>query len=223
MAQFCVECGTRLQDGAKFCIHCGVSASDVNSSRPRWQEKKERVLGKKGHKKNSLKNIMIILGVGVLGGWVYLNIPESGNPVLKESPSVTAPAYYNEAGEQMTNATAQVENGFIVLPLDVVREKRFVRFMYGEQTYGLPLLAYVTNDGKIVTAVSMCEPCNSTTFHLSGKNMICNSCGTTWDLNTLEAISGSCGKYPPDVLPNTIVGNEIHIDERSAAQWRRRI
>lgn len=222
MAQFCVECGTRLQDSAKFCIYCGASASDVNSSGPRWQEKKERVLGKKQQNKYSPKNIAIILGVVILGGWVYLNIPESGNPVLRELASVTTPAYYND-NEQMASIRARVESGFIVLPLDVIKERRFVRFMYGDSTYGLPILAYITNEGKIVTAVSVCEPCNSTTFHLSEKTIICNSCGTTWDLNNLEAISGSCGKYPPDALPNTIVGNEIHIEERSASEWRRRI
>lgn len=69
----------------------------------------------------------------------------------------------------------------------------------------------------------MCEPCNSTEFHIEGNNLICNSCGTTWNLNDLNAISGSCGRYPPDPIPSMVVGNEIQIDEYLVTNWKRRV
>ncbi len=40
-------------------------------------------------------------------------------------------------------------------------------------------LAYIAPDGKLVTAVSFCEPCRSTRFHVVGYNIFCNTCGTT--------------------------------------------
>lgn len=87
----------------------------------------------------------------------------------------------------------------------------------------MPLLAYLSEEGRIITAISMCEPCNSTAFHINGNELICNSCGTTWELDNLDAISGSCGKYPPDPIPSRVVGNQIQISELSVANWQRRI
>jgi hypothetical protein len=108
------------------------------------------------------------------------------------------------------------------LPLDVVKEKKFVKFDYAGSNYSTPLLAYLTEDGKAVTAISLCEPCDSKDFHIIGNSLICNSCGTTWDLNNLDAISGSCSKYPPDPIPSKVVGNEIQIDEYAVTSWVRR-
>ena len=83
--------------------------------------------------------------------------------------------------------------------------------------------ALQTEDGKVITAISICEPCDSKSFHIKGSNLICNSCGTTWDLNNLDAISGSCGKYPPDPIQSRVVGNEIQIDEYLVTGWTRRV
>ena len=222
MAKFCTECGAALQENAQFCIQCGTAVGSQQSGE-KWSGKKDRVLGRDRRKTIRLKRFWPLGIVVLMAGWIYLSLPESGNPIVTESPSVAGPVYYSQAGEQMTNIQVAVKDGELVIPLDLVREKRFVRFMYGDADAGLPLLAYITNDGKVVTAVSMCEPCNSTRFHMKGKDLVCNSCGSTWDLNSLEAISGSCSKYPPDALPNTVLGNEIHINQQAVMQWRRRI
>jgi len=155
--------------------------------------------------------------------WISANLPEAGNPILKEAPIVTSPISYSTAGVQMEDISVPVEDGYLILPLEQVKEKKFVRFIYGDPTYGLPLLAYISPEGKIVTAVSMCEPCNSTAFHIKGEDLVCNSCGTTWEAGTMEAISGSCGKYPPDVVPNEVSDGRIRIDERYVSDWNRRI
>jgi uncharacterized membrane protein len=161
--------------------------------------------------------------VVAIGGWVFLNLPSGGNPVLKALPVVATPAQYSRAGKQMAAIQARIENGKVILPLEEVKEKQFVKFTYGDLVSGLPMLAYVSGEGKIVTAVSICEPCNSSAFHIKGDKLICNSCGSTWELNTLVPVSGSCGKYPPDVVPNTIVGKDIQIDEQIVAGWQRRV
>ena len=224
MANYCSECGKTIEQGARFCTHCGAPSNDNTHSKAGRQEKKEKVVGKShAGSRNRKVRVITVAVVVVLAGWVIWNLPSSGNPVLKALPVVVAPAYYSSAGQQMAAIQARVENGNIIVPLGEVTEKRFVRFTYGDGASGLPLLAYVSGEGKIVTAVSLCEPCNSTAFHIKGDKIVCNACGSTWELNTLESISGSCGKYPPDVVPNTIVGKNIQIDEQIGARWQRRV
>lgn len=241
MANFCSECGKALAQGVNFCTECGASitgkprpnAGGQAPAKAQWQEKsrsdsfrgkRDMVLGKQHNGgKNRTKLFLWIVGIALLGAWVYSNLPESGNPIIKASPVVTNAMYYSSTPLQMTPVLVKVEDGKIIIPLDVLKEKKFIRFTYGDPAYGIPLLAYISSEGKIVTAVSVCEPCNSTAFHIRGDKIICNSCGSTWELNDLEAVSGSCGRYPPDAVPNTVVGNEIHIDEQIVARWQRRI
>ena len=209
---------------ASFCTNCGASLTGKTAVKAQWQDKREKVLGKQQNGgKNRVKVLIWTAAIAFLGGWLYLNLPESGNPVIKASPVVTNAVYYAPTAQQMTNIPVKVENGKITISLELLKEKKFVRFMHGDASSGLPLLAYISSEGKIVTAVSMCEPCNSTDFHIKGDKLICNSCGSTWELNTLTAVSGSCGRYPPDAVPNTVAGNEIRIDEQIVARWQRRI
>ena len=224
MANFCSECGKPIAENTNFCTSCGASITGKGPTKAQWQDKREKVLGKQGNGHTSLtKRFFWIAGALLLGGWIYFNLPKSGNAVIKALPVVTNAVYYGPAGQQMMNIPSKVENGKIVIPLDLLKEKKFIRFMYGDGSSGLPLLAYISSEGKIVTAVSLCEPCNSTAFHIKGDKIICNSCGSTWELNNLEAVSGSCGRYPPDALPNVVVGNEIQIDEQLVARWQRRV
>lgn len=224
MAHFCSSCGKESDSGTRFCTRCGAPLSEHAQSKGNRQQKRDRVLGKQqSGARNWTPHIVTGLVVLAIGGWVVLNLPSGGNPALKALPVVATPAQYSRAGQQMAGIQARVENGKVIIPFDEVKQKKFVRFTYGDAASGLPLLAYVSGEGKIVTAVSMCEPCNSTAFHIKGDKIICNSCGSMWELNTLVAVSGSCGKYPPDVVPNTIVGKDIQIDEQIVARWQRRI
>lgn len=224
MASFCSECGKPTAQDASFCTNCGTSLTGKTPVEAQWQDKREKVLGKQQNGgRNSVKVLIWIVGISFLGGWLYMNLPESGNPVIKASPVVTNAVYYGPTAQQMTNIPLKVENGKIAISLDLLREKKFVRFMYGDASTGIPLLAYISSEGKIVTAVSVCEPCNSTAFHISGDKIICNSCGSTWELNDLQVVSGSCGRYPPDAVPNSVVGDEIRIDEQVVSRWQRRV
>jgi hypothetical protein len=224
MANFCSECGKALAQGANFCTSCGASITGKPPAKAQWQDKREKVLGKQQNGgTNRTKLFLWIAGIAIMGGWFYANLPEGGNPVIKASPVVTNAMYYSSTPLQMTPVLAKVENGKIIIPVDLLKDKKFIRFTYGDPSYGTPLLAYISGEGKIVTAVSVCEPCNSTAFHINGDLIVCNSCGSTWELNDLEAVSGSCGRYPPDAVPNAVVGNEIQIDEQIVARWQRRI
>jgi len=223
MANFCSECGKQIAQNVNFCSSCGAPLTGKEPAKAQWQDKRDRVLGQQQIRGKSRTRLFIwVAGIALLGGWVYLNLPEGGNLVIKASPVVVNAVDYGETARQMVNVSTKVENGKIIIPLDLLKEKKFVKFLYDDAAGGLPMLAYISSEGKIITAVSMCEPCNSTQFHIRGDELICNSCGTKWRVDDLEAISGSCGRFPPDPLPNAIVGNEIRIGEQFAANWKPR-
>lgn len=222
MANFCSQCGVALQPADHFCSSCGNQidpSTTINSSG--FSEKRARVLGKQ-KKSPKLKYVITLfsLALFVFGFLSYVqSLPENGNPLIKSQPVVTSPIDYPNRGLQMASILPTIKNGKISIPLNALKENKFVAFDYNS----LPLLAYISNEGKLVTAVSMCEPCNSTKFHIKGESLICNSCGTKWELNDLSEISGACGDFPPDVIPSVVRDNEVQIDESVVGRWRPRI
>jgi uncharacterized membrane protein len=114
-----------------------------------------------------------------------------------------------------------IENNKIVVSLTyngrevhVLKEKMMVRFEYEANSIKIPLLSYITQSGRVVTAVSMCEPCWSTRFHIQDKTLVCNACYTIWNLESLKGIQGGCRNYPPDVIPSAVENNQIQIDKK---------
>lgn len=76
----------------------------------------------------------------------------------------------------------------------------------------LPLIFLYTPSGNVKAGIRTCEPCGSFSMHIGeGKYLICDACGTKWDLETFRGISGGCPEYPPPQLPTTI-SNNIEID-----------
>lgn len=229
MANYCSQCGKLLTANASFCNQCG--ASTVNAPRvPKeiiaevnLQDKRAKIMGGQLQpKEKSLKKWVILGVIGLAIVWVYVNLPSTINKVIASQPVVAAATLYPAGNKEMEEITPKVEGDKIILPFDVLQKNKLVRFTFNDKNAPVPLLAYITNEGKIVTAISICEPCNSKQFHMKNETIVCNSCGTTWNLNTLEAISGSCGKFPPDAIPNVLVGNEIQIDKSIVQSWRRR-
>ncbi len=224
MARYCSHCGKPLIQGAGFCGHCGGRVTETPKSETNLQSKREKVMGKRRPRKTNWVKISVIVAIlALLGGWLYSNLPKGSNPTIEAQPAVLKALTYPPTRQEMINVSSKVENGKIIVPLSAVKEKKFVAFNYVTATKNVPLLAYISGEGKVVTAVSMCEPCNSQRFHIRGEQLVCNSCGSTWELNNLRAISGTCGRYPPDAIPSAIVGNDVQIDEAIVARWQRRI
>lgn len=212
-----------MVQNANFCTHCGTIIKGAELKQ-RLQHKREKVVGTEDPQKKNWIRTGIILGLlSLFGVWIYANLPKRGNPIIASQPVVAAAATYSQAAQQMVDIPVRTENGKIVIPLDVVQQRKFIAFSYNNPQNTVPLLAYVSGEGRIITAVSMCEPCNSQRFHIRGEEVVCNACGSTWKLDNLEAVSGSCSKYPPDVVPNVVVDNQIQIDEQIVARWQRRI
>lgn len=227
MANFCDQCGKPVEPNMNFCSKCGAQLDGASSPKQqvRFQDKRERVLNQK-QSNHLFKKILIAVGilVSIWGGLAFMkSLPSTANPIIESQPAVSAQLDYPDYSTQMQTVEVRSENGKIIVPLDMVKQKKFVTFNYSSTKGILPLLAYISEEGKIVTAVSVCEPCNSTRFHIRSDEIVCNSCGTTWKLNNLNGVSGACQKYPPDPIPSVVVGNEIQIDEATVASWDRRI
>ena len=184
--------------------------------------RKEEVLGKK----KNLKLwwgilIIIILAAAVPVFWWIAKDGDAGAKKLSGSPVMGKVAYGNTT-VAMTPVDAVTGNGVLEIPLEVMKEKKLVSFSYVNKGNQLPLMAYITPKGMLVTAVSMCEPCRSTKFHIEGTNMVCNTCGTRWELESLKGISGGCLQYPPDVIAHKIDGAKVKIKERDILNWKPR-
>ncbi len=213
----CPKCKTENQESSRFCKKCGVELSGSS-----FQDKREKVLGEKKGKLYRVPLLLAIVAVLVVGvGYWIMKGDTAAGPVVSSQPKVGGKVDYSGQAIRMVDIQAKVENGKISIPLDAVRENKMVRFEYPGK--GVPLLAYVAPSGRIVTAVSMCEPCRSTRFHISDKKIVCNACATEWNLETLKGIQGGCLNYPPDVIQSTIEKDRIQIDEDAVAKWKPRV
>lgn len=219
--KFCKNCGTELESNVKFCHNCGTEVSQ-KSNKQQNNKKREKVLTPKKSTMKSANVLLMLTFIGVLFFFIF-NSSTGTNKIIDAQPTVVNEVNYPLFPMGMVPITAKVENGKIIIPLDIVKDKKFVSFSYNGSGITVPLLAYISEEGKVITAISMCEPCNSTSFHIKGSELVCNSCGTTWEVDNLEAISGSCGKYPPDPIPSVVVGNDIQINVSSVANWQRRV
>ena len=215
----CPKCQTKNQDSSNFCKKCGFQISGSS-----FQNKKERVLGEKKKKPYCVPISLAVVATTliVVGYWVVQG-HTGANPKVSSQPKVSGKVDYAGQSIRMTDIQASVEKGIISIPLNVVKEKKMVRFEYENNGFRIPLLAYLTPSGKLVTAVSMCEPCRSTRFHIKDKKIVCNACATEWNLETLKGIQGGCLNYPPDVIPSIVEKDRIQIDEKTISQWKPRV
>ncbi len=215
--KICPTCQTKNGESNSSCKKCGTRFSDSS-----LQAKKEKVLG--GKKNVGWVLPALVVAVIVLGGVAYWVIqgafskgPQIGSQKVLETINYTGQTI------GMTDVEAKVENGKISIPLEVVKEKKIVRFEYEGNGVKIPLLSYLTLAGRVVTAVSMCEPCKSTRFHIKDRTLVCNACYTEWNLDTLKGIQGGCMNYPPEVIPNTVEKDRILIDEKVVLDWKPRV
>jgi uncharacterized membrane protein len=215
----CPKCQTKNQKSSRFCKKCGFQLS--NSS---FQDKKEKVLGEKKRKPYWVPVSLAVVAIALAGiGYWVIQGNTAANPKVSSQPKVSGKVDYAGQTVRMSDIQAKVERGKISIPLSEVMEKKMVRFEYQANGVSVPLLSYITQSGKIVTAVSMCEPCRSTRFHIKDKTIVCNACYTEWNLETLQGIKGGCLNYPPDVVPSKIDKGSIQIDEKVITQWKPRV
>ena len=216
----CVHCGYELQEGTLFCSDCGTKVFD-NSVLP----SASRVPGKKSMGRRAKVGYSLIAAVMLAGMWIAFmrSLPGGDHPVVKNQPTLSQTTNYEGVKLTMIPIAARVENDFIVISLSEVIEKKMVSFAYEGKTKKIEMMAYINPQGKLVTSVAMCEPCNSKSFHSESQELVCDNCGTRWNFSTLEGISGSCQKYPPDPIPSEIAGGDVRISKKLVEGWKLRI
>ena len=186
------------------------------------EAKREKLLAEK--KKLPIVKIIVILLVAVipLAWFILRNSSEAGSGSMAGT-QVTEKVSYKNLTLRMTPVDVAVGSGFIEIPAQIVQDKKIVYFEYNKGGKQVPLMAYITPSGKLVTAVSMCEPCRSTKFHIEGEEMVCNACGTRWTMEGLKGVSGGCMAYPPDVLAHAIEGGKVKIQDAIILDWKPRV
>lgn len=187
--------------------------------------KREKFTQPEKKSKGPLIGATVALGVVLLMGGLYLG-SENSAVDSKATASVGKTVNYSpkESIQQVKLPPAKVANGKVsVISLSELKDKKFIWTEYKDDGKRVPLTALVKPDGKVVVAVSVCEPCRSELFHISGNTIVCNACGTTWDLQSFKGLSGGCQDYPPDLLAYSQNGDNLEVDQSALNAWRPRI
>ncbi len=124
---------------------------------------------------------------------------------------------------QMTEVASFTENGKISILISDITDHSIIYTEYNTDNLMIPLMAYVAPSGKLVTAVSICEPCNSRRFFIEDNALVCSACYTRWELEDLKPISGGCLNYPPDAQEYEVEDDSLLLDESVISTWKPRI
>ncbi len=216
----CSNCGNELRKDVLFCPHCGTKIFDKSALPSSSRVPGKKSMGTRAKIVYSAIAAALLIGMGVV---FVRSLPGGDHPVIQNQPTIPQAENYDGVKLTMTPIPSKVENGFIIISLSQVIEKKMVSFTYDGKTTKVDLMAYINPQGKLVTSIAMCEPCNSKSFHSESQDLVCDNCGTRWNFTTLEGISGSCQKYPPDPVPSEIAGEEVRISKKLVEGWKLRI
>jgi len=211
----CRSCGSEVAEGTKFCPQCGASIAHSSTD-----EANKQTAGKPNTKLIALAILIVVLGGGLS---VYFGtLFREFHPVIANQPTLDVPIEY---GVQEKIPSQQIDavmnDGFMSIPLERVKSLKLVRFFDPEGIQAIPVIAYISPEGKLVTAISKSENCQSTDFYLEGHNIHCASCPSYWNMSSLEAYA-CCQRFYPDPIPSSVVGNEVRIDAKVVRDWRPR-
>jgi len=179
--------------------------------------------------KNKQKIIVSVVVVALLGyfAWSFFGPEKDPNATNGKGGtwSIGDKFAYGDKEVQQTPVKNLVENGRIKISKQDVLNNKIIYTEYAKGDKVVPLTAYINLKGRVIVAISMCEPCKSKRFRIAVDQLVCNTCGTRWKLTNLEGISGApeCFKYPPDELRYEQDGDFITLDENTIANWQPRV
>ena len=210
----CHRCGAQLVVGSKFCPKCGSALSGTGTEAAQPSSKPSKI-------KWIVGGALVIAFVALFSTYLRVLLREY-HPVIEEQPEIVVPIQYGlETKTPSTTITVKVVENSIIIPLEALKQYRLVRFTDPEGIQTTPMIAYITPEGKIVTAMSLSENCRSTDFYLQGHNIHCASCPSYWNMSSLEAYA-CCQRYYPDPIPSTLVDNAVRIDLAVVRKWHPR-
>ncbi len=224
----CTTCSAEIKENARFCASCGqmvAANSPAESSRERLPSSSRAARKAMGPVSRRVYAFSTLLLLGFFGYLFVDYLPGKANPVIERQPSVAMSTMYTGQTIEQYEAVPKVEENRISIPLSLLLEKKIVAFDYRMETTTVPLLAFINSDGRLVTAIRLCEPCNSKTFRIEGTELACGNCETHWKLSNLEGVQGSCQKYPPSPIPSVVDGKDgqVVIDKAAIRNWKIRI
>ena len=129
---FCTQCGHKVNNGSKFCPSCGNSIVEEKNI-INHNTKRDKVLNKKrvSNKKGLVTTAIIVLVVSAL--IFYFNTKASKEEaVIEKQPKITGVVNYPSSRFDHYYSVAFAQNGKIILPLDVVKDKKFVKISIRE-------------------------------------------------------------------------------------------
>jgi hypothetical protein len=220
MNTVCPSCGSTLSGNQTACPSCGRVSSGPMTDVPSAARQTRPPMPR------STKVIYaaVIFVVSAIFLYVFKqNLPGGSHPIIAQQPSVAMSTMYLGKTIQQQQIVPNSRPGVISFPLTELLEKKIIYFDYHTGNSTIPVLAFISAEGKMVTAIRMCEPCNSSEFRIEGEEMVCGRCGTRWKLNNLEGIEGACQKYPPDPIPSQIIDGQVQIEETVLQNWKMRI
>jgi uncharacterized membrane protein len=193
----------------------------------KYQSKREKIMGESISKSKKIKWEYILPVAALISVVVYFMLSNnvSTNSAIESGPTVFKKGVkYGATPIQMrTVKDVIINNDELSIPLSAVKDYKIIYYEYAKYGKTVPLMSFITASGKLVSAVSMCEPCNSNKFHIEGDKLVCNFCDTIWTLDGLYGIEGGCTNYPPDVIRSTIKGNRVYLSEQEIRNWKRRV
>jgi hypothetical protein len=223
--RYCPKCGSGQKEKANFCTKCGRAFSQPKNGRAIETPMSKRMAPPKNDPmpKARLAIIGLFTFIFIILFFIfynYLTIEE--HSVIAAQPVVGDGRLYENRTISMVDVDSRVENGHLVFSLNDVLEYELVRVKYDSGTTNIPVLSYISPKGKLVTAISISEPCNATRFTIIDGAIKCDNCNAKWEVGTMQALS-CCPNNYPDPINSEVIGNEVRVSLSTLEDWRRRL
>jgi hypothetical protein len=219
----CPKCNKVLKPTARFCPSCGTA---VGEQEPAQAGQPAIPKATPKNRMSSTVRYMVIGVFAVIGVYLLITLYNyiyfEEHDVIAAQPVVSDPVDYTDREIPMTDITATIENGYFSFPLDDVLNHKLVRLEYPGPTSVIPILAYISTKGKLVTSISISEPSNSSRFTIINNEIHNNNCPSHWELDSMRALA-CCGNNHPDPIPSIVRDGKVMIAVSTIENWRRRL
>ncbi len=218
----CPQCDKEVTQTARFCPSCGAAISSAE------------IMGEKstGEESTPINKMSSNLRIGIIGVFVLITIfllvtlydyiYFEEHDVIAAQQVVSDPVDYTDREIEMTEISAIVEDGYLIFPLQEVLDHKLIRTEHQSPTATIPILAYISTKGKLVTSISISEPSNSSRFTIINNEIHNNNCPSHWELDSMRALA-CCGNNHPDPIPSEVRDGNVFIAVNTIENWRRRL
>ncbi len=111
-------------------------------------------------------------------------------------------------GIASTVVKGQVDGDTVSVLASDVQKSQNTRFALKTPTGDEYFMVYKLGDSLYARA-SVCPPCQSDSFTLSGETLVCDRCGTVFSAKTGAGIKGGCINYPVAGVSYTVTDGKI--------------